>query len=122
MLNTSRMTIEKTVLQMIEEHATRMPDAISIICGKRILTDRELQEKTNKLAHYLVRHGVLREDVVPVLLESSLELIVAMIGIMKAGGAYVPIDPGYPPDRIAYILHDTTCKLMLTEKSEERKE
>ena len=71
------------------------------------LSYAELDQHANQLAHQLVELGVGPEVPVGVMMERSLDLIVALLGVLKAGGAYVPMDPGYPPDRLALMLEDS---------------
>ena len=47
-----------------------------------------------------------------VMMERSLELVVALLGVLKAGGAYVPMDPSYPPDRLALMMEDSEARLV----------
>ncbi len=82
--------------------------------GGTILTYEEVETKSNQLAHYLRRHGVLSGARVGLLLPRSPELYIAILAILKAGGAYVPLDPEYPADRIDYILSDGGIKTIVT--------
>ena len=66
----------------------------------------ELDRRSNQLAHHLRGLGVGPEVVVGLCVERSLEMVVGLLGILKAGGAYLPLDPGYPADRLAYMLAD----------------
>ncbi|UCH98160.1 MAG: amino acid adenylation domain-containing protein, partial [Candidatus Aminicenantes bacterium] len=77
------------------------------------ITYRELNRKSNQLAYLLKEKGVAPDTITAIMMERSLEMIVAILGILKAGGAYLPIDPGYPPDRINYMLADSRAKLLL---------
>ncbi|WP_271781176.1 AMP-binding protein, partial [Aquimarina algiphila] len=78
------------------------------------LTYRELNERSNQLAHYLVdQYGVEVEDLIGIKLRRSEWLVVSMLGVLKSGGAYVPIDPNYPEERISYIESDSDCKLVI---------
>ena len=77
----------------------------------RLLTYRELNERSNQLAHYLQNKGVKAETLVPICIERGIEMIIGIFGILKAGGAYVPIDPEYPEERIRYILEDTAASI-----------
>ena len=79
-----------------------------------MLTYGEVEDKANKLAHYLRHRGVVRNDRVGLLIPRSPELYIAILAILKAGGAYVPLDPEYPADRIDYILTDCGVKTILT--------
>jgi non-ribosomal peptide synthetase component F len=106
--------VNKTITALFEETVAHAPDAIAISFGEQQLTYRELEEQSNRIAHYLRKQGVKEGVMVPLCIERSLHLIVSILGILKAGGAYVPVDPAYPKDRIAYMLQDTGSKLVLT--------
>ncbi|MBD1865325.1 MULTISPECIES: non-ribosomal peptide synthetase [Trichocoleus] len=98
-----------------EAQVCRTSDEIAVIFGDRQLTYFQLNAQANQLAHYLRSQGVGADTLVGLCVERSLEMVVALLGILKAGGAYVPIDPGYPRDRIAFILSDTQTPLLLTQ-------
>ncbi|WP_343745843.1 amino acid adenylation domain-containing protein [Chitinophaga sp.] len=106
--------VNKTITALFEEQVAHAPDAIALSFGEQQLTYRELEEQSNRIAHYLRKQGVKEGTMVPLCMERSIHLIVSILGILKAGGAYVPVDPAYPKDRIAYMLHDTASKLVLT--------
>lgn len=108
---------QRPVHQLIEEQAARTPHKKAASCGELSLTYAELNEQANRLAHHLRRHGVTRNSLVGVHLEHSLEMLVALLGILKAGGSYVPIDPSYPANRIQHILDDSGVHLVLTDRS-----
>ena len=75
-----------------------------------VVTYAELDRRANQLAHRLVALGVGPEVPVGVMMERSLDLIVALLGVLKAGGAYVPMDPSYPPDRLALMIEDSEVR------------
>ena len=95
-----------SIQQLIERQVERTPEAVALIFGDQRLTYRELNERANQLAHYLRALNVGPEALVGVLMERSVEMVVALLGIMKAGGAYVPLDPQYPQERVAFMLED----------------
>ncbi|MDO3675426.1 amino acid adenylation domain-containing protein [Paenibacillus ehimensis] len=105
---------EKTIFQLFEEQAERMPDRTALVFEDRQLTYAELNERANRLARTLRAEGVQPDQPVCIMAERSLDLIVGLLGILKAGGAYVPIDPGYPEERIRYMLDDSGANLVLT--------
>ena len=107
-----------TVHELVEAQAARRPDATALIFGERRLTYGELNERANQLAHYLRRRGVGLEMRVGVLLEPSIEFVVALLAILKAGGSYVPLDFGYPKSRREFILADADVKLLLTTRGQ----
>ena len=73
--------------------------------------------RANRLARLLIRRGVGPESLVAVVMERSADLVVALLAVVKAGGAYLPVDPGYPADRISYLLTDATPVLALTDQT-----
>jgi amino acid adenylation domain-containing protein/non-ribosomal peptide synthase protein (TIGR01720 family) len=103
----------KTIVDLFEEQARKTPDNMAVVFEGEQLTYRQLDEYSNRLAHYLVDKGVSCEDLVVISVKRSLECIAGMLGIIKAGAAYVPVDNNYPDERIAYILKDTACKVCL---------
>src|SRR5437660_8186150 len=81
------------------------------------LTFVELNEGANMVANYLLSLGIKNEDSVALCMERSVELLVALLGILKAGAAYVPLDRTYPPQRVRYILKETAAAAILTQNS-----
>ncbi|HEV2733203.1 MAG TPA: amino acid adenylation domain-containing protein, partial [Longimicrobiaceae bacterium] len=91
----------------------RAPDAVAVVWGEE-LSYRELDARANRLAHHLVGLGVGPEERVGVLLERSLEMVVATLAVMKAGGCCVPVDTSYPPERMRMMLDDSAVRVMLS--------
>jgi len=81
-------------------------DAVAVEFGERTLSYAGLNAQANRLGHYLRRCGVGEETRVGVCLERSIEMVVAMLGIMKAGGVYVPLDAEYPAERLVFMIED----------------
>jgi len=107
---------EKSVHQIFEEQAEKYPNKIALVHKEQSLTYRELNEKSNQLAHYLIEKGLKKGNIVALLLDRSIEIIVGILGIIKAGGVYLPIDTSYPKDRIEYITTDSNAFLVLEEE------
>lgn len=103
--------------QLFERQAERTPDGTAVLCGDHRLSYRELNSRSNQLAHRLQRLGVCSEARVGICLERSLDMVVALLGVLKAGGAYVPLDPVSPRERLAFMLQDTGVKVLLTQAS-----
>lgn len=103
--------------QRFESQAGRTPNAVALTCCGARLTYRELNERANRLAHYLQGLGVQPEVPVALYLERSLEMVIAILGVLKAGGAYVPIDLAYPQERRAFMLEDAQAPILLTQES-----
>ena len=112
---------DKCVHQLFEEQVERTPDAVAVVFEKDSLTYRELNVRSNQLAHHLRSLGVRPDSLVALCLERSLEMVVAILGTMKAGAAYVPIDPAYPADRVAFMLSDANAPVLLTQKALQEK-
>jgi amino acid adenylation domain-containing protein len=106
---------DKCIHQLFEEQVERTPDAIAVVFEQQELTYQSLNQKANKIAHYLQTLGVKPEVLVGLCVERSLEMVIGILGILKAGGAYVPIDPNYPTERIAYMVSDACVPLVLTQ-------
>ncbi|MQY25998.1 non-ribosomal peptide synthetase [Nocardia aurantia] len=104
-----------TLVGMFADRVRREPDAVAVISGAERLSYRQLDARANGLAHALISRGVGPDRVVAVALPRSPELIVAILAVLKAGGAYLPVDPGYPADRLAFILGDAAPVVLLTD-------
>jgi non-ribosomal peptide synthetase-like protein len=97
-----------------ERQAQQNPDRLALVCNEQQMTYRELEQRSNQLAHYLGSRGIGVGARVGLLLARSIEVYIAVLGILKAGAAYVPMDPDYPADRVQYILSDSAADLLLT--------
>ena len=106
---------DKCVHDLVAEVAAKSPDALAVTQAGRKLTFRELNERANQLADYLRKKGVENDIPVGICLKRSIELTVALLGVMKAGGACLPLDPDYPKDRLAYMLEDSHAPVLLTQ-------
>jgi amino acid adenylation domain-containing protein len=105
----------KCVHALVAERVQKSPEAIAVVCGNQQLTFQELNERANQLAHYLRQQGITKDIPVGICLKRSLELTVALLGVMKAGGACLPLDPDYPSERLAYMLEDSQARVLLTQ-------
>jgi amino acid adenylation domain-containing protein len=108
----------RLVHQLVTEQAARTPDAPAIRFQQTRLSYRELDQRSNQLAHWLQQQGIQPNDRVGVCLPRSVELVIALLGILKAGATYVPIDPTYPAERIAYLLSDSNPKAVISLSSQ----
>jgi amino acid adenylation domain-containing protein len=102
--------------QLFESQAERVPEATAIIFENERVSYAELNERANRLAHYLRRQGVGSEIAVAISLQRSVEAIIAILGVLKAGGFCVPLDPDYPQQRLAFMLQDSAASLLLTRR------
>ncbi|MBD2309013.1 amino acid adenylation domain-containing protein [Chroococcidiopsis sp. FACHB-1243] len=106
--------LEHGIHQLFEAQVERTPDAVAVVCADRQLTYTQLNQRANKIAHYLQRLGVGSEVLVGICLEPSLDTIAALLGILKAGGAYLPLDPAYPQQRLAFMLADAQVSFVIS--------
>jgi amino acid adenylation domain-containing protein len=113
---TSEKFPDVCVHQLFEQQVVRNPDAVAVVFQDRQLTYRELNQRSNQVAHYLRKRGVGPEVLVGVCLERSPEMVAGLLGVWKAGGAYVPIDPTYPPERLSFMVSDADVRVLLTEQ------
>jgi amino acid adenylation domain-containing protein len=99
--------------ELFMEQAARTPEAPALFDDREQLSYREVDERSNQLAHHLQRLGVGPEVPVGMCIDRSVHLVVAMLGILKAGGAYVPLDPTYPAERLRFMLEDAQTRLLV---------
>ncbi|WP_295622027.1 amino acid adenylation domain-containing protein, partial [Chamaesiphon sp. GL140_3_metabinner_50] len=107
---------DKCIHQLVEAQVAKTPNAIAVQFESTQLTYRELNDRSNQLAHYLQTLGVKPEVLVGICVERSCEMIIGLLGILKAGGAYVPLDPAYPTDRLSFMLADAQVAVLLTQQ------
>ena len=105
------------VHDLLEAAAQEHAQSIAVEFQGRSLTYAELHARSNQLARVLRKHGVQREVLVGVCMERSLEMVVALLGILKSGGAYVPLDSSFGQGRIQYVLDEARAKVLITQKS-----
>src|ERR1044071_3744872 len=106
-----------TVQDQIAAMAATYPEQIAVEDGDQQLSYLQLNERANRLAHYLSSKGVGPEVTVGVMLDRSIDLVVALVAILKAGGAYLPLDPDYPEQRLRFMLADSQARLVITDSS-----
>ena len=97
---------DRTIIDLFRDQVTRSPDAEAIRFGDATLTYRQLDERSNQMATHLSSTGVGPGRIAVVFMEHSIEVVVAILGVLKSGAAYVPLDAATPKGRIATILKD----------------
>ncbi|HEY2922318.1 MAG TPA: condensation domain-containing protein, partial [Candidatus Binatia bacterium] len=107
---------EKCIHELFEAQVEKSPDAVAVAFEDQRLTYRELNARANQLAHYLQKLEVGPEVRVGICMERSLEMVIALLGILKSGGAYVPLDPEYPKERLAFMLEDARPAVLVTQE------
>jgi amino acid adenylation domain-containing protein len=100
--------------ELFEQQAARTPEAVALIAGSRRVTYAELNQRSHQLAFRLRKSGAGPEAFVGVLLERSIDAVIALLGILKAGSAYVYLDPDLPDQRLEDIQTDSRLSLVIT--------
>jgi amino acid adenylation domain-containing protein len=103
------------VHEVFAAQAARSPDAVAASFEGHDLTFGELAARAGRVARWLRRSGVRPETLVGVCMERSLDLVVALLGVLMAGGAYVPLDPEHPAERLAFMLDDARPAVILAQ-------
>lgn len=118
LFNFNQETVEHpekaSITELFENIAAKIPNEIAVITENVEITYSELNKKANQLAANLRYHGVKPDQFVAIAAERKIETIIGILGIIKAGGAYMPLDPKYPLNRIAYMIEDSNCSILLT--------
>jgi amino acid adenylation domain-containing protein len=105
---------DKTIAKLFEEQVGKKPGKIAVLYKDKKLTYSELNKRANQLARLLIKKGVKANTIVGVLLERSLDMILALLAILKAGGAYLPIETDTPKNRIITMLEECNAPFLLT--------
>src|ERR1041385_114114 len=106
---------EQCIDRLFAAQVQQTPELAAVIFGEQQVTYAELDGRANQLAHYLGKLGVGPEVKVGVFMERSLEMMIAVLGIVKAGAAYVPLDPNYPAERLSFMLADAAVEVLITQ-------
>ena len=106
---------EACVHEVFRDAAARRPEAVALRAGDRSMTYGELERRSIRLAARLRSAGVGAESRVGLLLETSIELVVAMLATLQAGGAYVPLDPADPPERHRFLMEDAGIRAVVAD-------
>lgn len=103
------------VHQLFERQAAKTPNAPALLFEDQLLNYSELNERANRLARYLLTHGVKAGDVVGVYMERSVAMIISLLATWKAGATYVPLDPTFPTERLRMVFEDISNPTVLTQ-------
>ncbi|MFH0733031.1 MAG: amino acid adenylation domain-containing protein [bacterium] len=111
---------ERTIAQLFEEIAEQYSEKPAVVFQGNPITYRQLNEKANCLAYKLMtNYGLKLDEPVVILMDRSLELVIAILATLKAGGAYLPIDTKMPKERINFILKDINARIIITDTEDE---
>ncbi|MET9663557.1 amino acid adenylation domain-containing protein, partial [Streptomyces sp. NPDC006510] len=103
-----------TLADAFQQQAARTPDSVAVTFQGTELSYAELDERAGRLARLLIQRGAAPEQFVAIALTRSADLLVAVLAVLKSGAAYLPVDPGYPAERIEFLLEDAAPVLVLT--------
>src|SRR5262249_5084273 len=106
---------EHLLHRLIREQALRGPEAEAVRFGDRQLSYRQLHRRAALLAGRLAALGVGPDVPVAVCMGRSVELVIALLGVLEAGGCYIPLEPDYPAERLAFMLADSAPAVLLTQ-------
>ncbi len=107
--------LDECVHELFERQVEETPESVAVSIGEAQLTYRELNERANQLARYLLSLGVEADSLVALALDRSLEMVIGLFGVLKAGAAYLPLDPDYPQSRLSYMMEDAQAHVVLTQ-------
>lgn len=108
---------DKPIQKLFEKQVDISPNSTALVCAGKIMTYRELNNRSNQLANYLMnKYNIQGDDLIALCLDRNEDMLISILGVLKSGGAYVPIDPTYSDKRIAHILNDIGCKVILSNK------
>ena len=115
---------DKILNLLFEEQVEKTPENTAVVFRENTLTYRRLNEKTNQLAHMIRetyrenwKKAVTGDTLIGVYMDRSVEMIIAILGIIKSGAAYVPFDPADPEERLKFKINDCACKMVLTSQN-----
>jgi amino acid adenylation domain-containing protein/non-ribosomal peptide synthase protein (TIGR01720 family) len=101
--------------ERIARVAARDPDRTAVVCGANALSYGELAQRSSRLARALAGCGIVAEDRVGLYLERSVDMVVAMLGVLQSGAAYVPLDPRFPRARLELMLAESAARALVTQ-------
>ena len=104
------------VHQLFEAQVRQRPESVAVVFGDQALSYSELDRRADQIADFLCRNDIGKGQLVGVLLERSIDMVAALLGILKSGAGYVPMDPTYPEERISFVLSDANLPILLTQR------
>ena len=108
--------LDHDLLEDIERNIAEVPSQRAIVSGDRAITYGELGDVANRIADHIISLGIKPNEVVSLLIKRTIDMPVSMIGAVKAGVGYQPLDPGYPDDRLNFMIKDAEAKLLIADR------
>ncbi|MDE9495788.1 non-ribosomal peptide synthetase [Xenorhabdus bovienii] len=112
------MASEKIIHSKVLLQTNKTPDLIALRCDENIMTYQQLEQRSNALAGYLIKHGVKPGNIVGVYINKGIDLVISLLGILKAGGCYLPLDPYYPHERLTYMISHSKTAFIITDNEQ----
>jgi len=112
----ARFVPEGSLVRLFTGAAGARPDRIAVVCGTDVLSYGGLAHRVSRLAGRLRRKGIGEGSFVGLLAERSVEMVVAVLGVLSTGAAYVPLDPSSPERRLAFMLRDSGASVVVTQE------
>ncbi|MFY2860118.1 acyl-CoA synthetase [Mycobacterium sp. THU-M104] len=110
------MAVALNIADLAEHAIDAVPDRVALICGDQKLTYAELEEKANRLAHFLIDHGVKKDDKVGLYCRNRIEIVIAMLGIVKAGAILVNVNYRYVEGELRYLCDNSDMVAVIHER------
>lgn len=107
----------KTVVDLFREQAKKTPDNIAVVYKEKLFTYAQVDEISDRIAGFVHSKGIGKENAVSVLIPRCEYMVIASLGVLKAGAAYQPLDPSYPPERLNFMINDSSAKLLIADES-----
>lgn len=107
----------KTVVDLFREQAKKTPDNIAVVYKEKSFTYAQVDEISDRIAGFVHSKGIGKENVVSVLIPRCEYMVIASLGVLKSGAAYQPLDPSYPPERLNFMINDSSAKLFIADES-----
>jgi amino acid adenylation domain-containing protein len=105
------------VHELFEMQCDRTPDRAAVRCGDHALSYAQLEARANRIAHQLRQHGAHRGTLVGIALDRGVDMLATVLAVLKTGAAYVPLDPGFPVDRLNYVVSDAGLAVLVTQSA-----
>lgn len=103
--------------ELFEYQADTKPDGVAVVFADQAIDYDALNRRVNQVANTLRAKGVNGNEFVGICMERSIDMVVAMLGVLRAGAAYLPLDPGYPAERIEYMVTDSQARVVITDST-----
>ncbi|NLU93274.1 non-ribosomal peptide synthetase [Chitinophaga sp. Ak27] len=108
--------LEQTVTSLFSEQVRQHAERAAVIFNGNAITFKELDERSSRLSSLLLQRQAIHSTIIGILMERSIDTVVAIMGILKAGAAYLPVSSRLPQSRIKYMLSDSGCSTVITNR------